>query len=291
MLRMIALAILAIAPMAVVFPLAALAQGGRSDEGMKNEATKKFRVFLVQDWKRWMEDYPEMATFVGYPGLNQKWTDNSPAGIAAREKHLQQSLDELKKIDRTALPASEQLNYDLYEELFETTTEGLKYGDDPMPFRGVIPGNRWMPINQMGGVQDAADLFTMMPHEKVADYEDILARLESLPVPVEQTMAWMKEGLKRGYTPPKITMRDLPKQLADLIPSDAMKSPLLAPFQNFPPAIGAADRARLTERAKQVYASRVAPAFGKLREYLVTTYLLYCRENYIGTALPDAAAA
>ena len=54
MLRMIALAILAIAPMAVVFPLATLAQGGRSNEGMKNEATKKFRVFLVEDWKRWM---------------------------------------------------------------------------------------------------------------------------------------------------------------------------------------------------------------------------------------------
>jgi len=291
MLRMITLAILAFAPMAAVFPLITLAQDGRSKESLQNEATKKFRAFLAQDWKRWMEDYPEMATYVGYPGQNRKWADNSLAGTAGREKHLQESLDALKKIDRAALPGSEQLNYDLYEELFETTTEGLKYGDDPMPFRGVIPGNRWMPINQMGGVQDAADLFVLMPHEKVADYEDILARLESLPTPVEQTIAWMKEGLKRGYTPPKITMRDLPKQLADLIPSDSMKSPLLAPFQNFPPAIGAADRARLTERAKQVYASRVAPAFGKLREYLVTTYLPACRENIAATALPDGAAA
>jgi uncharacterized protein (DUF885 family) len=291
MLRMITVAILAIAPLAMVFPLATLAQGGRSNEGMQNEATKKFRAFLGQDWKRWMEDYPEMATYVGYPGQNRKWTDGSPAGIAAREKHLQQSLEALKKIDRAALPASEQLNYDLYEELFETTTEGLKYGDDPMPFRGVIPGNRWLPINQMGGVQDAADLFALMPHEKVADYEDILARLETLPTPVEQTIAWMQEGLKRGYTPPKITMRDLPKQLSDLIPSDAMKSPLLAPFQNFPPSIGDADRARLTERAKQIYANGVAPSFAKLRDYLVTTYIPGCRENIAATALPDGAAA
>ena len=156
MLRIIALAILAIAPV-VVFPLAALAQGARGNEGAQNEATKKFQAFLALDWKRWMQDYPEMATGVGYPGQNRKWTDNSPAGIAAREKQLQQSLDALKKIERASLPAGEQLNYDLYEELLETTTEGLKYGDDPMPFRGVIPGNRWMPISQMGGIQDAAD--------------------------------------------------------------------------------------------------------------------------------------
>src|ERR1700680_179444 len=105
----------------------------------------------------------------------------------------------------------------------------------------------------------------------MAYYEDILARLESLPTPVEQTIAAMQEGLKLGYTPPKITMRDLPKQLADLIPGDAMKSPLLAPFQQFPPAIGEADRVKLTERASKIYADRVAPSFAKLRNFFGTT--------------------
>ena len=84
MLRMITLAILAIAPMAVVFPLVTLAQEGRNKETMQNEATKQFSAFLAQDWKRWMEDYPEMATAVGYPGQNRRWSDNSPAGVAAR---------------------------------------------------------------------------------------------------------------------------------------------------------------------------------------------------------------
>jgi len=208
-------------------------------------------------------------------------------GSRREKKHLQQSLDALKKIERASLPAGEQLNYDLYEELLETTTEGLKYGDDPMPFRGVIPGNRWMPISQMGGIQDAADLFVIMPTRKSGGLRRHSGAAGSLPTPVEQTIAWMQEGLKRGYTPPKITMRDLPKQLADLIPSDAMKSPLLAPFQNFPSSIGEADRARLTDRAKQIYASRVAPAFVKLRDYLVTAYIPACRETIAATALPD----
>jgi uncharacterized protein (DUF885 family) len=291
MLRMITLAILAIAPVAVVCPLTTPGQASRSKEGTKGEAAAELRAFLEQDWKRWMEEYPEMATGVGYPGQNQRWRDDSPAGTAAREKHLHESLERLKKIDRAALPPSEQLNFDLYEELLETAIEGLQYGDDPMPFRGVVPGNRWMPVNQMGSPASVADLFAIMPHEKVSDYEDILVRMETLHTPLEQSIWWMQEGLKLGYSPPKITMRDVPKQIADVIPADPMKSALLQPFQNFPPGIGAADRERLTERGKQIYTTSMAPAFQKFHDYLVSTYIPACRESIAATALPNGAAA
>ena len=291
MLRIITLAILMIAPMAAVCPMATLGQVSSNREGMKSEASLELRAFLEQDWKRWMEEYPELATAVGYPGQNRRWTDDSPAATAARERHLHESLDRLKKINRAALPPSEQLNFDLYQELLETTIEGLQYGDDPMPFRGVVPGNRWMPVNQMGGPANVANVFAFMPQEKISDYEDILARMETLHTPLEQGIWWMQEGLKRGYSPPRITMRDVPKQIADVIPADPMKSALLQPFQNFPPRISGADRERLTERAKQIYTSSMAPAFQKMHDYLVNTYVPACRESIAATALPDGAAA
>ena len=291
MLRMITLVILAIAPAVLVSPVATPGQVSSNREGMKSEAAVELGAFLEEDWKRWMEEYPELATAVGYLGQNRRWTDDSPAGVAALEKHLHQSLEGLKKIKRAALPTSEQLNFDLYEELLETTIEGLKYGDDPMPFRGVVPGNRWMPIDQMGSPARVADLFAIMPHEKVSDYEDILARMETLHTPLEQAIWWMQEGLKRGYSPPKITLRDVPKQIADVTPADPMKSALLQPFQEFPPGIGAVDRERLTERAKQIYTSSMAPAFQKMYDYLVNTYIPACRESIAASALPDGAAA
>jgi uncharacterized protein (DUF885 family) len=288
---MITLAILAIALAVLVCPVATLGQVSSNREGTKSEAAVELRAFLEQDWKRWMEEYPELATAVGYPGQNRRWTDDSPAGVAEREKHLHQSLEGLKKINRAALPTSEQLNFDLYEELLETAIEGLKYGDDPMPFRGVVPGNRWIPVDQMGSPARVADLFAIMPHEKVSDYEDILARMQTLHTPLEQTIWWMQEGLKRGYSPPKITLRDVPKQIADVTPADPMKSALLQPFLKFPPGIGAADRERLTERAKQIYTSSMAPAFQKIYDYLVNTYIPACRESIAASALPDGAAA
>ena len=60
------------------------------------EETRKFRAYLEADWKRWMEEYPEVATLVGYPGQNDRWIDDSPAGIERRKKHLAESLAELK---------------------------------------------------------------------------------------------------------------------------------------------------------------------------------------------------
>ena len=278
---------LAIAGFLLPLPVSAKAQA----KGDQMQAAREFRAYLDADWKRWMELYPEFATAVGYPGENRHWTDNSPQGIETRKAHLAESLKKLKSFSREALPASEQLNYDLYRGLLETAEEGLQYGDDPMPFRNVVPSNFWLPLNQMGGVQQgAAETLSTQPRQSLADYEEILARLAGLPRNVEEQVALLKEGLRKGFTQPKIAMRDVPKQIADLVPEDAMKSALLEAFTEFPPSIGEADRGRLTARATQIYSSAVRPAFLKLHDYLATTYLPACREAIAATALPNGAA-
>jgi uncharacterized protein (DUF885 family) len=276
----------------LLMPMAVFAQTAAAPTAAQAETARKFRSYLEADWKRWMEEYPEVATGVGYPGQDSRWRDDSPAGIERRKKHLAESLAALKEIPRDALPASEQLNYELYSQLLETSQEGLQYGDGPLPFRFVVPESLWMPMNQMGGIQqDAADTLENTPHHTVAEYEVVLERLKALPAAVEQQIALLQAGLAKGYTPPKITLRDLPKQIADLIPADPMASALLQPYTEFPAGFPEADRARLTEQAKQIYLSGVAPAFRKLHDYVASTYLPACRENIAAGALPNGAAA
>src|SRR3989440_4809696 len=92
-----------------------------------------------------------------------------------------------------------------------------------------------MPITQMGGIQQGAAKITgAMPHQTVADYEDILARLEALPTSIEQNFLFLQEGLNKGYPPPKLMLRDVPKKIAGLIPADPLASPPLEPFKEFP---------------------------------------------------------
>jgi uncharacterized protein (DUF885 family) len=292
MMRVLLMLVLGVASVLLMMPMVAIAQSASDQTGGQGKAVREFRAYLEKDWKRWMEQYPETATATGFPGQNRRWSDDSREGIEARIRHLNESLAKLKSIPRDALPAEEQFNYDLYRELLETAAEGLQYGDDPMPSRDVVPGNFWMPLTQMGGIQQgSASTLATMPHQTVADYEDILARLEALPTLVGQNLLLLQEGLKKGYTPPKLMLRDVPKQIAGLIPVDPLASPLLQPFTEFPSGFPEAERSRLTERAKKLYASGVAPAFQKLHDYVATTYLPACRESIAATALPNGAAA
>jgi uncharacterized protein (DUF885 family) len=296
MIRMLTVVALSIGGGLLVMPVVLLTQGAANEKNTEtrsgNEATRRFRVYLEEDWKRWMVEYPELATAAGFPGQNRRWSDDSPAGIEARKKHLHESATALKQFSRDSLPRAEQLNFDLYSDLLNTAEEGLQYGDDPLPFRNVVPHNNWMPISQMGGVQQgAAETISTMPNRSVADYEDILARLEALPAYVEQQQALLQEGLERGYTPPKLMLRDVPKQIADLIPAAALASALLEPFKNFPVEIPEQERTRLTNRAKEMYNARLVPAFQKLHDYIVSSYLPACRESIAATALPKGAEA
>jgi uncharacterized protein (DUF885 family) len=268
-----------------IAPYPALANDKAGDNPAQAEEVKKFRAFLDEDWKRAMVDQPEAATRLGFPGQNRRWRDKSPQGIELRKKHLRESISTLKMIRREELPDVEKLNYNLYGRFLADLEEGMQYGDD------AGGGSLWMPLNQLGGIQQgAAAILALMPHETVAEYEDILARLEALPAAVEQTVALLQDGLKHGYTPPKITLRDVPKQVADLIPAEPMASALLQPFTAFPAGFPEAERARLTDRAKSLYTSAVVPAFQKLHAYLAATYIPACRESIAASALPNGAA-
>jgi uncharacterized protein (DUF885 family) len=297
MIRMLTMVAFSIGSGLLAMPVVLLAQGAANERNSAEtrndtDATRKFRVYLEEDWKRWMAEYPEVATAAGFLGQNRRWTDDSPEGIEARKKHLHETAAALKAFSRDSLLRAEQINYDLYSDLLNTAQEGLQYGDDPLPFRNVVPQNNWMPINQMSGVQQgAAETISTMPNRSVADYEDILARLEALPAYVEQQQALLQEGLNRGYTPPKLMLRDVPKQIADLIPADPMASALLEPFKNFPVEIPEHERSRLTNRAKEIYSVRLVPAFQKLHDYIVSSYLPACRESIAATALPKGEEA
>lgn len=270
----------------LLVPVMLFSRASDSTPNVQTEESQRFRAFLSDDWKRWMQEYPEFATYVGFPGQNRRWTDQSPEGFESRVRHLRESLEAMKRFHREQLPPSEQFNYDLYLKRLQLCDEGLQFGGS-----AIGGGNRWIPITQMDGVQQGpASTLALMPHQTVSDYEDILARMEALPLLVEQSMEQMRAGLQKGYSPPKITMRDVPKQVQDLIPADPMKSALLEPFTQFPLAIGESDRAKLIERAKQIYTSADVPAYQKLHGYLVSTYIPACRESIAATELPNGAA-
>ncbi|HKV03740.1 MAG TPA: DUF885 domain-containing protein [Candidatus Acidoferrales bacterium] len=268
----------------------ASAQSLAREKTSSQAATKQLRAFLTKDWTYWMREYPEQATIFGYPGQNRRWTDFSPPAIERRNRSLQTSLEGLEAVPRNALPAGEQLNYDLYRKLLESAVEGLRFHDDAFPLASVFPNNLYIPITQVqGALQDVPNTFTAMPAAKASDYEDILVRLNRLPAFLDSVMALMKDGAAHGWTPPKITMRDVPKQAESQIVSDPLTSPLLAAFRAYPATFTAAQKQDFTRRAAEVYMQQVAPAFQRLADYLTETYIPACREKISISEIPGGA--
>jgi uncharacterized protein (DUF885 family) len=243
-----------------------------------SDSTRLHELFRL-NWQYVMTEYPEFATYVGYPGQNARWTDKSLQAIERRKRELEEPLGVVKAIRRDRLSSTDRLNYDLFRRGLEEQIEGTRFKDE------------YFAITQLGGVQqDVGQLLAQMPTTSVQDYEDIVARLNGVPALVDQTVVLLGKGLEAGITPPRVTLRDVPDQIRGITPDDPMASPLLRPFAQFPSSVPASERERLTRAARDAYTQRVAPAYRKLYDYVVGTYLPKTRESIGMQELPDGAA-
>ncbi|MGH8003835.1 MAG: DUF885 domain-containing protein, partial [Limisphaerales bacterium] len=244
----------------------------------KGKAADSARLSQLFDlcWKQNMEENPEWATFVGYPGLNDKWGDRSFAAIERRKKENLSIMEAVNSISKEKLSAVDRLNYDLFKDQTALNIEGAEFPSELMP------------ISQMGGVQqDIAQLLTISPANSAKDYRDILARLKAVPALVGQVKALLERGLKEGVTPPQITLRDVPQQVRNQIVKDPAEAPVLVAFKEFPNAIPAAEQEKLRKEAYSIYTREIVPVFEALAGYLEKTYIPGCRSGIGLSDLPN----
>ena len=247
-------------------------------KGQGNESERLQKLFDLA-WDYVMHASPEFATAIGYPGLNDRWSDSSFEAIAFGRATSHKIREALLSIDRAQLKPSEQVNYDLARRRMEREIEGERFH------------NEYMAVTQVGGVQQGIpQLLSYMPSRTVKDYEDIIARLRGVPKVIEQTIALLDKGLQEGITPPRVTLRDVPAQAGNLLVEDPLASPMLKAFQKFPSTIPSGEQERLKSAAVQAFREQVAPAFQKLRSYLANTYVPAARESIAMSDLPDGKA-
>ncbi len=243
-----------------------------------DDAARLHQLFKL-DWDHSMRESPEYATEVGYPGQNDRWTDSSLDAIERRKRELLAPMNVLKSIDRARLDADDQLSYDLFRRGQEEAIEGTR-------FKG-----EYMPISQLGGVQQGVpETLEISPRATVKDYEDMIARLNAVPVLIDQTIVLLEKGAAAGITPPRVTLRDVPQQIKALTIDDPDKNAALKPFTEFPPEIGPTERERLRREAASALKEKVVPAFAKLHDFFVNQYMPRTRQTIAMSDLPDGQA-
>jgi uncharacterized protein (DUF885 family) len=191
--------------------------------------------------------------------------DIAPAARERERALYERTLAELKAIPRDQLEGQAALTYDLLEYENKDRLARLAYPAHLAPVGHVDA----MPVKLSQWASGEA----AQPLKTVANYDNFLARLAGLPAWIDQAIANMKQGMAQGFTQPRALVERTLPQLDAVLPADVAASPYLAATKKFPDAIPAAQQARIAAAYRRVVEREVVPAVGKLREFMIRTYL------------------
>jgi uncharacterized protein (DUF885 family) len=242
------------------------------------DAREDFHALLDEAWEWYLAENPMVASRAGDRRYNTEWSDDSLAAIERRHLERRDFLRRVYAIDRAALPEADKLNYELFRR-------DLQRRVDEHQFSGFL-----MPFSQRGGVQNLDSQAAYLRFEKVADFEDWLARLDKIDTVVEQTIEVANRGIEQGVVLPRILMERIPDQIAVQLVEDGKDSPFYRTFETMPDSIAAKDQERLRAAAIRTIEDTVVPAYRKLARYFDKTYLPATRDSIGLSNLPNGSA-
>ena len=229
---------------------------------------------FAAEWDYTMEQNPTWASSLGDRRWNDVWPDLRLEAIEAGHAHDLDVLKRLAAVDRTSLSVGDQLNYDLFKKKIEEGVEGHPFG--------------WylIVLNQRGGIQTENELADSLRFETVKDFKDWNMRLKRFSIYMDQTIALMREGIRRKVLLPKITAQRIPAQIDKQIVAKAEDSPFFKPLTAMPKDFSEADRKKLVLEANVNIEQSVLPAYRKFKEFFEKEYLPACYDNVGAWQLP-----
>ncbi|MDW8479791.1 MAG: DUF885 domain-containing protein [Xanthomonadales bacterium] len=242
--------------------------------GAGTEAARALHRLFAEEWERGLAEDPVRASLRGDRRYDDRWGDLSLAAFEARAAADRAALARLRSIPRDALGERDRISHQLFEWMLEERLASHGFGA------------HLIPLNQRGGLQTLDTLADSLPFAEERDYRAWIARLERFGELVEQTVALMQEGMRRGIVPPRVVMQRIPAQLDALLVAEPRRSRFYRPFERMPAAIPPATAEELRAAGERAIAEVVLPALARFREFFVASYLPACRESIGLSALP-----
>jgi uncharacterized protein (DUF885 family) len=244
----------------------------------ENAATKRLHQILNDEWHLRLKNEPTFASWLGDKRYGNRWADISLSAMTKRNEHKQQVLKQLDAIDKSELSKADVINFELYRREVQTAVDGFPYG--------------WhlVPLNQRGGIQDANSLSDSLQFDKAKDYSDWIARLDSFPTYMDQTIGLMQAGISRGIVQTKIVMKRVPAQIRRQIVKNPESSLFYKPFRDMPDNIDATTKAQLQARAKLAIKNKIVPSYEKMLTFFEKSYLPACLDKPGVSQFPNGQA-
>ncbi len=242
------------------------------------DAATDFSTLLDEHWEWQLAAAPVRASMLGDRRYNRDWTDSSLDAIEKRHRETREFLRRVYAIERSALPAGEQLNYELFRRQLQDDV-------DKHQFQGYL-----LPFSHQRGIQSLQNLTNQLRLTTLQDYEDWLARLGKIDDLIDEQIALAEAGRKAGLTSPRVLMERVAPQIALQLVDGAAESPFYGVFEKLPDTIAPEDQERLRAAAIETIEETVLPAYSKLERYFTQKYLPDCRDSIGLSELPNGNA-
>jgi uncharacterized protein (DUF885 family) len=242
-------------------------------------ASAQLKQLLDEDWEFRLQTDPLYATYTGDQRFNNRLPGMTEADFAARLAAKRRFQKRLRGINHLGLEAADRLNYAIFLRLLENEINELQF----CSYR--------MPLSKTGGFHiEFPDLPNYTPFNTVQDYEMYIARLNGFRQYAAEFIDLMREGLRHGQVPARVTLEGVDEILRTQIVADPQKSSLYLPFQEFLKGYPEAEEKRLKEAAQAAIKNSVVPGYQAVLDFLQKEYLPAAREGIAAAELPEGRA-
>jgi uncharacterized protein (DUF885 family) len=240
---------------------------------------KRLDSLIADAWEFGLVENPLLATAVGDHRFDYRLPSMTKADLDRRAVHSRQFLDRLLEIDIGGLAPADRISARMLERELRDDLEAHRFGDWRLPLTsdsGFHTGIALMPRE--------------VPTATVRDVENYVARLRAIPAYFDQEVALMREGLRTGFTMPRVVLEGYDATIRTHAEAAPEKSVFWAPFDALPATLPPAEKERLRSAGRAAIAQAVLPAYGSFLDFFTREYLPGARATTAAADLPDGKA-
>ncbi len=238
-------------------------------------ADARFKALYTKEWK-WRE-----KQFASGEDDTRQVQDHlprvDPVTQDMRTKYWEDTLKQLDAIPRAKLSDANQVNYDVYRPQIVNMIASQKFRDFEMPANSDT--TFWTDM----GYTARSDF------RNLKDYQNWILQMRDVPRYFHEQMDEMRAGLKRGFTPPQVTLMGRDASISNVTNAKPEESLFYEPFKKMP-GIAADQQAKLRAEAIDVIKNQVQPTYAELFKFWTQEYVPGARKSLAAEDMPDGKA-
>jgi uncharacterized protein (DUF885 family) len=238
-------------------------------------ADARLQAIYADEWEWREEQFPDNED--AQKPIQDHLPKVDPASQAMRLRTWHDVLQKLDGVARAELSPAEQINFDVYRPQIQALIADQQFHEYEMPANSDT--TFWTDIGYTARRQ----------YRSTQDYRNWIGQMKDIPRYFHEQMDEMRAGLKRGFTPPRVTLEGRDASITAVTEATPEASLFYAPFNEMP-GISDADKKELRDQAINTIRDTVQPAYRELLTFFRGEYFPGTRTTLAAYDLPDGQA-